>query len=164
MSSPTAPAPRRATTPREVIGRWSVWRECRLHQATSMRALKIATASLALLVLSQDVVLAADEGVPCPQPGSRTVRADSHAIIYRLPSGGLYGCAYGSGELRLLGFDATYYRPPVMALSGTMAAVVINNPAFDDYPSIKVVDLGPGGYAREVRQSGGARRVDPGTS
>jgi hypothetical protein len=83
----------------------------------------------------------------CPPAGGHTLLESAGARMYTTRDGGLGVCTIAEGRWAVLAFAETFYRPPVMALAGTMAAMVVNDPN-DDYPFIQAIDLGPSGFRR----------------
>ncbi|WP_411278270.1 hypothetical protein [Gaiella sp.] len=87
----------------------------------------------------------------CRPSGSHTLVANADARLYTTRTGALGGCAIAQPQSIVLAFAETFYRPPVMALSGTMAAMVVNDPNFD-FPYIRAIDLGPSDYQLQLRR------------
>jgi hypothetical protein len=99
----------------------------------------------------------------CPPPGSRTLISHRDARLYT-NRGALQGCVTGADLLVPFGSQGTFYRPPVMALSGHFAAVVINDPNRDDPYQVTVIEMVRNGYVRGIRRPEeriGSLRVRP---
>jgi hypothetical protein len=65
----------------------------------------------------------ATSGPGCVPAGAPVLLSNSSAAIYRAPLGGISGCA-ANGTRYNLGIAAFAYKPPIMALSGEMTAIV----------------------------------------
>lgn len=108
------------------------------------------TAAAALLLTAAGTGPAHAGAALCRPSEARTLISNAYASLYTR-RGALYGCANGREEPVTLAFARTFYRPPVMALAGTMSAIVINDSA-NDFPYIQALDLGPSGYRVVLRR------------
>jgi len=123
----------------------------------------IATLVVAVAMPALPAAQAGSATTACGPAGSRTLVDNASARLYTTHTGALGGCAFASGRAAVLAFAETFYRPPAMALSGTMAAMVINDPNADS-PVIQAIDLGPSDYRLVLsrpRERVGSIRVRP---